>query len=69
MFFLLVTQTSRLCLTRVGSSPVGDGLFAVLHEVLDVAHLMVDDHQILMVDFCTHLYPEEEDSIRYLLCF
>ena len=46
----------------VGASPVEDRLVCVLHEILDVSHLVVYGQQLLRVDRSTHLDPAAKPS-------
>ena len=46
-----------MSLTGVGGFPVDEGQVLVLHEVGDVAHLVVHRHQVGVGDGCAHLDP------------
>ena len=55
-----------LILCRVMCKPVNERLFAVLHEVDNVPHLMVDHHQVGVGDAGAHLDPVVTSIIEVL---
>ena len=49
----------------VGPLSVDHGLMAVLHEVFDMAHFVVNGLQISLTDLSAHLYSEREKTMAH----